>query len=122
MRTTNILPVSEARKKIFQIIKDVQHPDLFFTLTLMGKPKAVILSADEFESWQETVETLKDIPDLKKDIEETEKAIKSGEYKSWISLEEILAKEGFLVTDNVFDKKKHGIQSKNPAKSKKRAK
>ncbi len=122
MRTINTLPASEARKKIFQIIKEVQRPDVFFTLTLMGKPKAVILSADEFESWQETVETLKDIPDLKKDIEETEKAIKSGEYKSWISLEEILAKEGFLVADNVFDKKKYGIPSKNPTKSKKRTK
>ena len=87
----------------------------------MGKPRAVILSANEFESWQETVEALGDMPDLKKDIKETEQAIKSGAYKSWISLEKILAKEGFLVAEKSFTKKKHEISGKNKTKGKRRA-
>ena len=53
------------------------------------------MSAEEFESWQETLEVMKDFPDLDKDIEETESAIKSGEYKKWITLEEILKKKDF---------------------------
>ncbi len=37
-------------------------------------------------SWQETQETLKD----------ADEAIKSGEYKTWVTLDELLAQEGLI--------------------------
>lgn len=114
------LPISEARKNIFKIAKEVQKPNKRYTLTEKGRPRAVIMSAEEFESWQETLEVMKDFPDLDKDIKETERAIKSGEYKKWITLEEILKKEGFLIADKSASK--YGVSSKTKIKSRKRVK
>lgn len=114
------LPISEARKNIFKIAEEVQKPNKHYTLTEKGRPRAVIMSAEEFESWQETLEVMKDFPDLDKDIEETERAIKSGEYKKWTTLEEILKKEGFLIADKSAEK--YGVSSKTKIKSRKRVK
>lgn len=96
MRTT--LSITDARKNIFDIAEEVQKPSVYYTLTEKGKPKAVIMSAEEFESWQETLEVMQDFPDLKKDIAEVEKDIQSGAYKHYATLEELLAKEGYVVS------------------------
>lgn len=120
MNIKTTLSISEARKQIFKIIKMAQRPGNYYTLTEKGRPKAVVMSAEEFESWQETLEVMQEFPDLKKDIEETEHAFKSGEYKNWTTLEKLLAKEGFLVADKTT--KKYGVSTKNQAKSRKRIK
>ncbi len=120
MDTKTTLPISEARKKIFEIAEDAQKPGRYYTLTENGRPKAVIMSAEEFESWQETLEVIWEFPNLRKDIEETEKAFKSGEYKKWITLDNLLAKEGFLVADK--SSKKYAVSSKHQAKRGKRVK
>ena len=99
MNTKTTLSISEARKKIFEIAKDVQKPSKYYTITESGRPKIVIMSSEEFESWQETLEVVKDFPDLKKDISETKEAIKSEEYKNWMTLETMLQKEGFLINN-----------------------
>jgi len=117
-RTT--LPISEARKNIFKIAERVQKPAVRYTLTENGRPKVVVLSSDEFESWQETLEAIKDFPDLEKDIKELEEDKKSGAYKKYITLEEILTKEGFLVAGKSV--KKYEVSSKIKIKSRKRAK
>lgn len=49
MKTKNTLSVSEGRKKIFSIIEEVQKPDVYYTLTERGKPRAVVLSVEKFE-------------------------------------------------------------------------
>ncbi|MFZ5982694.1 MAG: type II toxin-antitoxin system Phd/YefM family antitoxin [Patescibacteria group bacterium] len=49
MKSKNTLSVSEGRKNIFSIIEEVQKPNIYYTLTERGKPKAVILSAEKFE-------------------------------------------------------------------------
>ena len=72
MDTKTTLPISEARQKIFKIAELVQKPSTYYTLTEKGRPKAVILSAEEFESWQETLEVNRDFPNLKKDIKMAE--------------------------------------------------
>ncbi len=50
MKIKNTLPISEARKNIFSIAKEVQHPSTYYTLTEKGRPRVVILSAEKFES------------------------------------------------------------------------
>lgn len=120
MNTKTTISITEARKKIFDIAEEVQKPGVYYTFTEKGRPKAVLMSAEEFESWAETLEVRKDFPDLKKDIKETERAIKSGEYKKWTTLEEILAKEGFLIADKSV--KKYGVSRKTKTKSRKRTK
>lgn len=119
MRIKTTLSISEARKNIFTIIQEVQKIGNHYTFTEKGRPKAVMMSAEEYESWQETIETLREIPDLKKDIEETEQAHRSGEYKNWMTLENLLTKEGFLVADAP---KKYELSDKNQVSRGKRVK
>lgn len=120
MNTKTTISISEARKKIFKIAEEVQKPGIFYTLTEKGRQKAVIMSAEEFESWAETLEVMKDFPDLGKDIKEANRAVKTGEYKNWATLEEILAREGFAVADK--SSRKYGVSVKNKTKSRKRSK
>jgi len=98
MNTKTTIPISEARNKIFKIADNVQKMSNYYTLTEKGRPKAVIISAKDFESWQETLEVIKDFPNLEKDIKEAEKDYKEGNFST---LEEILAKEGLIVSKNV---------------------
>ncbi|PJA83895.1 MAG: hypothetical protein CO146_00300, partial [Candidatus Nealsonbacteria bacterium CG_4_9_14_3_um_filter_37_29] len=93
--TKTTLPISEARKKIFKIAEKVQKPATYYTLTEKGRPKVVVLSADEFESWQETLEVMRIFPKLGKDIERAEKEYKKGDY---LTLEKVLSKEGFVLS------------------------
>jgi prevent-host-death family protein len=120
MDPKNTIPISEARKRIFEIAEEVQKPDKYYTLTEKGRPKVVLMSAQQFDSWQETMEVMREFPDLDKDIKETEKAIKSGEYKNWTTLEELLAKEGFVVAEKPA--KKYGISTADKTKRGKRIK
>ena len=108
----SIIPISQARKEIFYIAKQVQKPGQHFILTENGHPRLVILSAAEFESLVETVEILRSFPDLEDDIKKAEKEYKNGNIKT---LDELLAKEGYVkITGN---KKKHGLQSRSTPKN-----
>ena len=101
MDSKTTLSISEARARIFEIADAVQKPETHYTLTENGRPKAVIMSAEEFESWQETLEVMRDFPDLKKDIRKAEEDYQKGRY---ITLENILTEQGFVLAD----------KSKNP--------
>lgn len=96
MDTSTTLPISEARKKIFKIAERVQKPATHYTLTDRGKPKAVIVSAEEFESWQETLEVMREFPDLAKDIKKAEREYKRGDY---LTIEKVLLREGFVFAE-----------------------
>ncbi len=117
MNHKTTLSISEARKKIFEIAEDVQKPGVYYTFTEKGRPKAVLMSAEEFESLIETLEVVQMFPDLKKDIEETEQAFKSGEYKNWPTLEDILKKEPLHVADKA--KKQYGVSTTRKANGRK---
>ncbi len=49
------------------------------TITVNGKPKAVVLSSEELESLEETAEVLA-IPNIKRDLEKSRKQIKAGKF------------------------------------------
>ena len=95
MDTKTTLSISEARKNIFKIAEKVQKPAVYYTLTEKGRPKVIVMSADEFESWQETLEVMHIFPKLKKDIEKAEKEYKKGHC---LTLESVLYKEGFVLS------------------------
>ena len=118
MTLKNILSITEARNNLFKIVDQAQKSSAYFILTERGRAKAVIMSAEEFESWQETVEVMREFPDLDKDIKEVEQDIKTGEYKKYSTLEEVLGEYGFVLADK--SKNKYGVSNKNRVKSKKR--
>jgi prevent-host-death family protein len=117
MSVKTTLPISEARKNIFKIIGETKRPGIYYTITDKGRPASVIMSAEEFESWQETLEVMRDFPDLDKEIKETENDYKSGKYKEWTTLRDIFNDEDFL--KNKKSSKKNEISIKNKAKCRK---
>lgn len=117
MTNKNTLPITEARRQIFDIAEEVQRPGVYFTLTEKGRAKAVVMSADEYESWVETMAVMQEFPDISRDIAKVERDIKSGEYKNYITLDELLAKEGYVLADK--GKKKYAIHSKAATKRRK---
>lgn len=121
MNTQRTISITEARRRIFEIADEVQAPHKVYTLTADGKPKAVIMSAEEYESWVETMEVERLFPDLDKEIAETDDAVRTGAYKKWASLEDMAARRGSTVAVAERPKKKYGIQSKNKTKSRKEA-
>jgi len=49
------LSLSEAKMKLSKLIEDVRYTDEEIVITKNGSPAAVLISADEFESWKETI-------------------------------------------------------------------
>ncbi len=115
MNTKTTLSISEARAKIFDIAEDVQKPDRYYILTEKGKPKVALLSAEQFESWQETFEVMKDFPNLSEDIKESEQQYAKGEY---VTLDQLLEKEGYSMVRDV--RNNHALSGSRSKKSKKR--
>jgi antitoxin YefM len=60
---------TEARKNFFQLLKFAATPGANVTVTLTGAAPVVIMSQEEFDGWQETLEIMSD-PQLMKDIRE----------------------------------------------------
>ncbi|MEA3273436.1 MAG: type II toxin-antitoxin system Phd/YefM family antitoxin [Patescibacteria group bacterium] len=119
MNLQNILSITEARKNLFKIADQAQKNSTKFLLTKRGKPKAVVMSAGEFDSWQETLEIMKDFPDLNKDIKKFEKDFKNNKLHNYTTLEEILAKDGLtLISKNG---RENAISNKIQTKGRKRA-
>lgn len=109
-----IMSLTEARKKIFQIANEVQDPDTRFILTENGKAKAIVMSIDEFESWKETFEVMYEIPNLKEEIEEADREYKRGDY---VTLEELLEKEGLVIKDGNVSTRPNKKSKKKPTKA-----
>jgi prevent-host-death family protein len=89
MDTKTTISISEARKRLFEVAEDVQSPHTVFTFTEKGKPKVVMMSAENFESWAETLEVMSLFPNLKRDLKETQKAIIDKTYKQWKDYETV---------------------------------
>ena len=79
---TRTLPVTEARKKLTGLVDKVAKQLDEYVITVKGKPKAVLMSSDEFESWKETNEILAD-SELVKALKEGEKELIKGRGISW---------------------------------------
>ena len=119
INTKTTISISEARKRIFDIADEVQAPNKVYTLTADGRPKAVIMSAEEYESWTETMEVLRDCPDIFERIAESDKAARTGDWSNFVTLEELGKELGFVGAVAEKPKKNYDVQSRNRKKSKK---
>lgn len=76
------LPVTEARKKLTDLVDKASSQLDEYVITVKGKPKAVLISSEEFEGWKETNEILSN-PGLVKAIKEGETQISDGQGLPW---------------------------------------
>jgi antitoxin YefM len=56
----NTAPLTEVRDKLREIVDDVVETGTEYTITRHGRPVAVVLSFDEYESLVETLNILSD--------------------------------------------------------------
>jgi antitoxin YefM len=53
-----MLPLSEVKTKLSELVDVIERRDESITITRNGKPVAMIVSKDEYEGWHETSEIL----------------------------------------------------------------
>ena len=58
--------VTQLKPKLLKVISQAQKMSQEYVVTKNGKPAAVIMSFDEWESWKETLEILSDEKALKR--------------------------------------------------------
>ena len=54
------LSLSEVKAKLSQLVDEVESRDERIVITRKGRPAAVLVSQDDLDSWQETVEITSD--------------------------------------------------------------
>jgi len=80
-----IVPFSEARSNLTELLDDLEERHEHVLITRNGRPSAVLLSADEFEALEETLEILQD-SDLMEALQCSDKDVKAGRLTSLTDL------------------------------------
>ena len=81
------IPLSDARARLSELVDEAVRTHERVEITRNGRRAAVLLSADDFDSLQETLEILSD-PKLMQELAEAEEQIARGEV---YTLEEVEA-------------------------------
>ena len=81
------LPLSEAKTKLSGLVEKVRSRDEEIVITRNGRPVAVLVSRDEFDSWKETVAIRADTA-LMREIKAGLSALKAKKAKLY-TLEEL---------------------------------
>lgn len=76
------LTVTEAKAHFLELIRNSDKRLERFLITKEGKPAAVVMNADEFEGWLETLEIMSDKKALK-EIRQARKELGQGKAKSF---------------------------------------
>lgn len=73
-----VLPLSEAKARLSQLVADLEVNEEELIITRNGRPAAVLISADEFASWQETREIQRN-PTLMREIKRGLRQLERGQ-------------------------------------------
>lgn len=79
---TRTLPITEARTNLPTLVDNAKNKLDEYVITVKGKPAAILLSIDEYESLKETLEIMSD-KELMKELKEAEEDIKAGRFQTW---------------------------------------
>lgn len=81
-----ILPISDVKARLPELVTGVQEREDQVIVTRNGKPAAMLVSYAEYESLKETLDVLSD-PELMRQIRQSEADIAAG--KKGLSFEEV---------------------------------
>ena len=59
-RVMKVLPLSEVKAKLSELVDVVERRDEPVTITRNGKAVAILVSKDEYDGWHETMQVLSD--------------------------------------------------------------
>ena len=76
------ISLKEARNRFSKIVEKVDRLSERYVVTKNGVPKAVVMSAEEFESWVETLEFMSN-PKAVRALEQGLKEAKTGKFRSF---------------------------------------
>jgi prevent-host-death family protein len=76
------LSLSEAKAKLSGLVEEVERRDEEVMITRNGRPAAVLVSPDEYESWKET-EAIRGDPRLMREIRAGLRAHKRGKARGY---------------------------------------
>ena len=77
-----VLTVTEAKARFLKVIRDSDKRLERFLITKNGKPAVVVMNAEEFNGWLETLEIMSDKKALK-EIRKAKKELERGQTKSF---------------------------------------
>jgi len=80
-----IVPFTEARARLTELLDDVEARHEHVVITRKGRPAAVVVSPDEWDAIEETLDVLQDEATLA-DLHESDKDVKAGRV---FSLDEV---------------------------------
>ncbi len=84
------VPFTEARSSLSDLLDYVQAEQEHVVITRNGKRVALLMSMDEWESWEETFEVLQD-EELLKQLKRSEEDVKAGRL---VELDDVLRRHG----------------------------
>lgn len=81
VRMTKFMTTTQVRKVFYDVIEMAKRPGMPVVITHKGLPEVVMMSFDEFEEWQETMEIMADTK-LSKGLLKDMRQLKAGTLKT----------------------------------------
>lgn len=105
MNIKTTLSASKIRKDFFNVLNKVEENNIPYTITVNGKPKAVIMNAEEYEGWLETLDIMSN-PETVKGIEEGKKDLAEDRYSTFEEVFKMSPQKALAIADR--GKKRYG--------------
>ncbi|MGH3680525.1 MAG: type II toxin-antitoxin system Phd/YefM family antitoxin [Natronosporangium sp.] len=87
------VPLADARARLSEIVTDAQTSHERYEITRNGRPAAVLLASDDYESMQETIAVLAD-SELMESIKAGIQRLKAGDHLDENELDEYVRRSG----------------------------
>jgi prevent-host-death family protein len=89
------IPLGEVKSHLSELVGRVHDHHERVTVTVHGRPSAVLLSVEDLERLEETLEVLSD-PETMRRLAESDEAIARGEVESAEELAEAMRRRGIV--------------------------
>ncbi len=82
MRVARVVPFTEARTHLTELLDDVEARHEHVVITRNGRPAAIVISSEEWEALEETLEILSD-PETMDALRQSDEDVEAGRLTSW---------------------------------------
>jgi len=83
------IPVTEAKNRLLELVRDLQAKDDIVAITKNGVPAAVLLSVEKFEGFLETIDILSD----ERAMRSLRRSLREARAGRWLRHDEVFGKQ-----------------------------